>query len=75
MKSTLKLLVMEPLQFVVTVLLRNSIRENCCTASCRLTLSVDTCGEIVGCALIQDDSLARGPKLLSIKHYVIEIMT
>jgi hypothetical protein len=24
---------------------------------------------------IQDDSLARDPKLLSIKHYVIEIMT
>jgi len=25
--------------------------------------------------LIQGDSLARGPKLLSIKNYVIEIMT
>ena len=24
---------------------------------------------------IQDDSVARGPKLLSIKNYVIEIMT
>jgi hypothetical protein len=25
--------------------------------------------------IIQDDSLARGPKLLSIKKYVIEIMS
>ena len=24
---------------------------------------------------LQDDSVARGPKLLSIKNYVIEIMT
>jgi hypothetical protein len=26
-------------------------------------------------ALIQGDAIARGPKLLSIKHYVIEIIT
>ena len=28
-----------------------------------------------GCRVIQGDSVARGPKLLSIKNYVIEIMT
>jgi hypothetical protein len=27
------------------------------------------------CTFIQGDSLARGPRILSIKHYVIEIMT
>jgi hypothetical protein len=28
-----------------------------------------------GQSFIQGDSVARGPKLLSIKHYVIDIMT
>ena len=28
-----------------------------------------------GASVIQGESLARGPKLLSIKNYVIEIMT
>ena len=30
---------------------------------------------VLGKPLVQGDSVARGPKLLSIKNYVIEIMT
>jgi hypothetical protein len=54
---------------VTTVVVENIIYSKCAFVAL-VTQHAKSIGRV-----IQDDSVARGPKLLSIKNYVIEIMT
>ena len=59
MKTKLKRLVMEPWQFIFTLLLYNSIKEKIFTASYRLTATVVTCGEVMDCAFVFQSAHVR----------------